>query len=231
MGLILVFVCGCLQAQTKEQAITVTGKLTRAMAIGGESTGWMIQLDAETTIEGKPVSSIEVDAYGKISALEKRENKRVRATGKVFHRHGVETSERTILEITSTKEIQDTSHEAHSTSGAFSLAGSEWLLEDLGGSGVLDQIQATITFPEAGKVAGNGSCNRFFGAAQLHGDAIKLGPLGSSRMACPEAVMNQETKYLEALQAAERFEWKDPYVLIYRKGLAKPLRFKRMSSH
>jgi len=31
----------------------------------------------------------------------------------------------------------------------------------------------------------------------------KVGPLVTSRMAGPEAVINQETKYLEALQAAE----------------------------
>ena len=34
------------------------------------------------------------------------------------------------------------------------LLGSEWLLEDLGGSGVLDRVQATLAFPESGKVAG-----------------------------------------------------------------------------
>jgi len=41
--------------------------------------------------------------------------------------------------------------------------------------------------------------------------------------------MNQETKYLNALQAAERYEWKDPYLLIYSNGLDKPLRFTRAS--
>ena len=41
--------------------------------------------------------------------------------------------------------------------------------------------------------------------------------------------MNQETKYLNALGAAERFEWKDPYLLIYCKGFEKPLRFTRMT--
>jgi len=200
------------------------------MAIGGESTGWIIQLDAETTIEGKPVSSIEV-AYRKVSSLEKLADKHVRATGKFSHQHGVESGERTILEITSIKEIEDAGHEAHPTTGAFSPSGSEWLLEDLGGSGVLDQVQATLTFPEAGKVAGNGSCNRFFGPAKIRGDAIKLGPLGATRMACPEAAMNQETKYLQPLQAAERFEWKDPYLLVYCRVLAKPLRFTRMAAH
>jgi heat shock protein HslJ len=114
--------------------------------------------------------------------------------------------------------------------GSFSLSGSEWLLEDLAGSGVIDQIQATLSFPEAGKVAGNASCNRFFGPAEISGKNIKLGPLGSTRMACPEAVMNQETKYLNALQAAERYEWKDPYLLIYSAGFNKPLRFTRLES-
>jgi hypothetical protein len=42
--------------------------------------------------------------------------------------------------------------------------------------------------------------------------------------------MNQETKYLSALQAAERYEWKDPDLLIYCKGLDKPLRFTRASA-
>jgi hypothetical protein len=46
---------------------------------------------------------------------------------------------------------------------------------------------------------------------------------------CPEAVMNQETKYMNALQAAERFEWKDPYLLIVCKGWEKPLRFTRLA--
>jgi len=71
---------------------------------------------------------------------------------------------------------------------------------------VIDNVQATLAFPEAGKVSGNGSCNRFFGPAEINGNAVKLGPLGSTRKACPEAVMNQETKYLNALQAADRFE-------------------------
>ena len=90
---------------------------------------------------------------------------------------------------------------------------------------MIDGIQATLAFPEAGKVAGKGSCNRFFGSAEISGLTIRLGPLASSRMACPEAVMNQEGKYLDALQKAERFEWKDPYLLIYCKDFEKPLRF------
>ncbi len=92
---------------------------------------------------------------------------------------------------------------------------------------MIDGIQATLAFPEAGKVAGKGSCNRFFGPAAISGYTIKFGPLASSRMACPEAVMNQEWKYLDDLQKAEHFEWKDPYLLIYCKDFERPLRFTR----
>jgi heat shock protein HslJ len=111
----------------------------------------------------------------------------------------------------------------------FNLVGSEWVLDDLAGGGVVSGVRATLSFPEAGKIAGNGSCNRFFGMSEIAGKEIKFTGLGSSRMACPEPIMNQETKYLNALQAAEHFEWKDPYLLIYSNGLDKPLRFTRAS--
>jgi heat shock protein HslJ len=225
-GLVLAILCIHLQAQPQERQTTVTGKLGRVMAIGGESTGWAIQLESETTIDGKRVSSIEID-YPNAGKLAKLENKHVRATGMPFHRQGVETGERLVLVVSSIKEVKATTQSEPAKTAAFNLVGTEWLLEDLGGAGVIDNIRATLTFPEAGKTAGNGSCNRFFGPAEINGSAIKLGPLASTRIGCPEAVMDQETKYFNALQAAERFEWKDPYLLIYCKGLEKPLRFTR----
>lgn len=216
-----------LQAQIPERQTTVTGKLGRVMAIGGESTGWAIQLDSETTIGGKRAESIEVD-YPNTERLQKLADKHVKATGMLSHRQGVETGERLVLVVSSMKEVKATTQPKSAKTPALDLTGTEWLLEDLGGAGVIDNIQATLSFPEAGKTAGNGSCNRFFGPAEITGSAIKLGPLGSTRMACPEAVMNQEKKYIDALQGAERFEWKAPYLLIYCKGLEKPLRFTKM---
>ena len=49
-------------------------------------------------------------------------------------------------------------------------------------------------------------------------------------MMCPETVMNQETKYLNALQSAVRYEWQGPYLLIYCTGMEKPLRFTRLQN-
>jgi heat shock protein HslJ len=216
----LAFFWVCLAAAPQE-SITVTGTLTRAMAIGGESTGWSMQLDSETGVGGKQVQSIEVEAQGK--NLDALNDKHVRATGKVSHLQGVERGDRIILAITSIREIK-----TKAASGVgLNLANSEWVLKDLAGSDVVDSGKATLAFAEGGKASGNGSCNRFFGTAQIEGQTIHFGPLGSTRMACEGALMDQETKYLNALQAAERFEWKDPELVVYCKGYEKPLRFRR----
>ena len=217
--LILALVSITLQAQSPQPPITLVGKLTRVMAIGGESTGWTLELDSATTIDGKEVTSIQV-RYGKTGRLEKLQNQHVTATGTLTHQQGVETGAQPVLNVSSIKA-------AAAGVASFSLSNTEWLLEEMSGNGVVDHARATLVFPEPGKVAGNGSCNRFFGTTEIHGDTIKLGAMGSTRMACPEAIMNQEAKYLEELQAAERFEWKDPYLLIYCKGTEKPLRFSR----
>ena len=119
---------------------------------------------------------------------------------------------------------------AQSAAAGRVLSGTKWKLEDLGGTAVLDQPQATLEFPEEGRVAGQGSCNRFFGSVQLAGDSISFGALGSTRMACPEAVMSQESAYFKALQDAERYAVEGSSLLLYSRGMDKPLRFSRTGS-
>ena len=222
-AVVLILANAYFQAESPGQEITLTGKLVRAMAIGGESTGWALELAAGTTINGKARDSVQVSSSD-TSTLESLENRRVTASGRLVHRHGVESGVQPVLEVTS---IRRASAQSTAGSGPFRLSDSEWLLNDLNGSSVLDNIEATLEFPGSGKVAGNASCNRFFGPAAIADNAMKLGPLAASRKACAGTVMNQEAKYLEALQAAERFEWKAPYLLIYCKGTEKPLRFTR----
>lgn len=91
--------------QKAQEEITVTGKLSRVMAIGGESTGWSIHLDHPKTIEGKEMDSLEID-YAKTKKLEKLENKEVKASGKLTHRHGAETGERLVFEVGSIQEVK-----------------------------------------------------------------------------------------------------------------------------
>jgi len=187
------------------------------MAIGGESTGWAIQLESETSIDGKQVNSLRFNRRT-TKKLETLENKSVRATGKLSHRRGVETGERSILDVSSIREVKTKQSKSTPTT-AFSLTGSEWLLEDLGGSGVIDNVQATLAFFRKPEGVGQRLLQTASWSCGDQRECRQLGPLGSTRKACPEAVMNQETKYLNALQAADRFEWKDPYLLLHSKSL------------
>jgi hypothetical protein len=108
MGLILALCCVCLHAQEGEpQKITLVGTLHRAVAIGAESTGWSVQVDSETIIDGKPISSIEVSDIRKPKQLEDFDNKRVKIAGKVLYRNGVETGVLPYIEITTIKASSD----------------------------------------------------------------------------------------------------------------------------
>ncbi len=121
-----------------------------------------------------------------------------------------------------------TKNTAKPNSAPVSLTGTEWTLQDLAGTPALPNVKATLAFPESGRMAGNGSCNRFTGSAEISGDTIKFGMLASTRMACMDNdVSSQETEYLKALGAAKRFELKDSTLLIYAEGYDKPLRFTR----
>jgi len=85
--------------------LTVQGKLTRVMAIGGETSGWAIELNPVLTVEGKQVSSIEVVALDS-KKLEPLENKTVKATGKLSNATGIETGQRPILTLNSIKAVK-----------------------------------------------------------------------------------------------------------------------------
>jgi heat shock protein HslJ len=56
------------------------------------------------------------------------------------------------------------------------------------------------------RISGSGGCNRFNGGFETKGDRLSIGPLASTFMACEPPAMNQETKYLMALQGAQRYE-------------------------
>jgi heat shock protein HslJ len=105
--------------------------------------------------------------------------------------------------------------------------GTAWRLEDLAGAGVVNGAEATLEFPEAGRVAGRGSCNRFFGPVTITGTTIPFGLLGSTQMAGSDPVAAQATKYFAALGGAERFELDGSTLRVYSKGVAAPLRFAR----
>jgi putative lipoprotein len=77
-----------------------------------------------------------------------------------------------------------------------------WLAEDIRGGGVIDSLQSVLEIAGDGRISGTGGCNSIMGKARVEGAAITLGPLATTRMACSPAVMDQERKFLAALEAA-----------------------------
>ena len=89
--------------------------------------------------------------------------------------------------------------------GPFNLAGSEW-----GFAGETGRTARFVQFRADGIVAGSSGCNRFTGAYDQKGDELTMGPLASTRMACPPPIMEREQQFLTMLGNVRYVEADDP---------------------
>ena len=64
----------------------------------------------------------------------------------------------------------------------------------------------TATFADDGTVSGNAGCNTFNGPYTLDGTSLTVGPLATTMKACEQAIMDQETQFLTALQTPTAVE-------------------------
>lgn len=80
--------------------------------------------------------------------------------------------------------------------------GAAWLVEDIGGRGVIDRARTTLRIDADGAVSGSTGCNPFRGRATLTGARLRVGPLAVASRACVPALADQERKFLRALSLA-----------------------------
>ncbi len=80
-----------------------------------------------------------------------------------------------------------------------------WLVTALDGKPPVEDTTPSITFEE-GRVTGNTACNSYTGSYTLSPERLTIGPLATTRRACPENIMAQESALLEVLGAIDRFE-------------------------
>ncbi len=73
------------------------------------------------------------------------------------------------------------------------------------GRGVIDRAQSTIEIGGDGSVSGNTAVNRYQGQAKIEGHSISFGPLAMTRRAGPPALMDQESKFTNALERVAGF--------------------------
>ena len=95
------------------------------------------------------------------------------------------------------------------------LIGTVWLLEDIERHGVMDMLQSTIEFESTERALVNAGCNRAFSNITFNGSEIKFGAFGITRRACPESIMDQEHRFLQALDSARRYRIDQASELLY----------------
>jgi heat shock protein HslJ len=87
---------------------------------------------------------------------------------------------------------------------AQSLAGADWRITEIAGAPVPEGAEVTMAFSD-GRVAGKAACNRYFGSFEAGDGTLKVGPAGSSMMACPEPLMATEQAFHAALMQVTGF--------------------------
>jgi heat shock protein HslJ len=87
---------------------------------------------------------------------------------------------------------------------ALPLVGTTWTLTTIASgdavSSVLMGTEVTTGFTADGTVSGSAGCNRYSGSYTWTGDQLSFSPLASTKMACADEVMAQETVFLAAME-------------------------------
>jgi heat shock protein HslJ len=93
------------------------------------------------------------------------------------------------------------------------LVGTSWRAETIAGRPALAEASSTLSFLADGRIAGSGGCNRFAGQMAGKDGRLQVGQLASTMMACAPDRMEQEQRFLAALEGAERLS-RDGDVLV-----------------
>jgi hypothetical protein len=89
--------------QGNSKFVTVTGNLEQALAIGGETTGWVLVLEAPLVVDSQSLKRIEVEAGG--SQMARFLDRRVKIQGLLQKCSGVERGWYWVLVITEIQAI------------------------------------------------------------------------------------------------------------------------------
>lgn len=105
------------------------------------------------------------------------------------------------------------------------LLDTKWKLSEMGQT-KLPEKEITISF-DKNKVNGNSGVNNYFGSYEIKNNSIKIGPVGSTRMAGPENLMKIEFEYLKLLQDSKTIKLNNN-ILILTTSDRKVLKFEKM---
>ena len=99
----------------------------------------------------------------------------------------------------------DSGSPSPNTASVTALQAGEWQIEDIAGAGVIDSSRATLLFGRVGRLSGNASCNRLIASYTVEGSRLTISPAGTTMMACPPALMDQERKLVDLIGTVTRY--------------------------
>lgn len=97
---------------------------------------------------------------------------------------------------------------------AESVQSTEWVVEDVARKGIVDRSRVTMKFGPGGQLSGRAGCNSYGAGYEMTGGALKVGPVRATRMACPPALMTQESLFLDILGSTAGFELRPDGALV-----------------
>ncbi|MDH3399651.1 MAG: META domain-containing protein [Chromatiales bacterium] len=95
---------------------------------------------------------------------------------------------------------QEPAQVTHPDAVDFSVLAGDWILDSLEGEKWLGEPRVTMNLSDGGRFSGSGGCNRYFGVFTLAEGKLSTGPIGSTMMACEQAAMDLEYRYLASLE-------------------------------
>ncbi len=105
---------------------------------------------------------------------------------------------------------------ASQTGSGGDLTGKVWSLTELAGSSLVAGSGISAQFSSDGKVNGSAGCNRYSGSYTVSGNKITFpAPLASTMIMCEQAIMDQETAYLNALGQAKTYTVKSDQLTLF----------------
>lgn len=91
------------------------------------------------------------------------------------------------------------------SSGA-EITGIKWRAVSVGEEAIPANSDIYIQFEVDGSIKGHAGCNGFFGSLEQRDSGVGVGPLGATRMACPDPIMSRELTFIDAVQKMASFQ-------------------------
>jgi heat shock protein HslJ len=78
-------------------------------------------------------------------------------------------------------------------------------VDEIDGRRVQGSDAPTLTFDGAQRVSGSSACNRYTASLTAAGSGLRVRDVAMTRMACPPAVMELESRFVTALAAVRSY--------------------------